>query len=122
MYEFSIDIHMSWYVYPSDLNAFEVRNGFHSYEVNLEGTFISTWLGKDKFLAPYESNILPVNGSNMWESTPYTKPLPPIVRRMLGRPCMKIKRHVSEHQDRFSQVSSKGRIVQCQDCMQMGHN
>ncbi|CAH1423016.1 unnamed protein product [Lactuca virosa] len=107
----------SWYVHPSGLNAFEVRNGFHSYGVNLEGMyctcrlwelsgmpcvhaqatiiytqqdparFISTWFGKDKFLATYESNILPVNGSNMWEPTPYTKPLPPIERRMPGRPC-----------------------------------
>nr|KAJ0206848.1 hypothetical protein LSAT_V11C500298430 [Lactuca sativa] len=59
-------------------------------------------LHKDKFLATYESNILPVNDNNMWEPTPYTKPLPPIERRMPGRPCMKRKRHVSEHQDRFS--------------------
>nr|KAJ0211985.1 hypothetical protein LSAT_V11C400185510 [Lactuca sativa] len=84
--------------------------------------FIITWFGKDKFLATYEFNILPVNGSNMWEPTPYTKPLPPVKRRMAGRPCMKRKRHVSEHQDRFSQVSSKGRTVQCQNFMQMGHN
>nr|KAJ0222418.1 hypothetical protein LSAT_V11C200065270 [Lactuca sativa] len=84
--------------------------------------FISTWFGKDKFLATYESNILPINGSNMWEPTPYTKPLPPVERMMQGRPCMKRKRHVSEHQGRFSQVSSKGRTIQCQNCIQMGHN
>ncbi|XP_052620937.1 uncharacterized protein LOC128126840 [Lactuca sativa] len=135
------------YVHPSGLNAFEVRNGFHSYGVSLEGMyctcrlwelsgipcvhaqatiiytqqdparFISTWFVKDKFLATYESNILHVNGSNMWEPTPYTKPLPPTERRMPGRPCMKRKRHVSEHQDRFSQVSSNGRTVQCQNYM-----
>nr|KAJ0213360.1 hypothetical protein LSAT_V11C400179270 [Lactuca sativa] len=142
MDEFAFDI-KTWYVHPSGLNAFEVRNGFQSYGVNLEGMyctcrlwelsgfpcvhaqatiiytqqdpgrFISTWFGKDKFLTTYESNILPVNGNNMWEPTPYTKPLPPIERRMSGRPCMKRKRHVSEHQDR---------TVQCQNCMQMGHN
>nr|KAJ0209776.1 hypothetical protein LSAT_V11C400211240 [Lactuca sativa] len=151
MDEFAFDI-KSWYVHPSDFNAFEVRNGFHSYGVNLEGMyctsrlselsgipcvhaqatiiftqqdlarFISKWFGKDKFLAMYDSKILHVNDSNIWEPTPYTKPLPPIERRMPGRPCMKRKRHVSEHQDRFYQVSHKGRTVQCQNCMQMGHN
>nr|KAJ0204131.1 hypothetical protein LSAT_V11C500298470 [Lactuca sativa] len=50
--------------------------------------FISTRYGKDKFLATYESNILPVNDNNMWEPTPYTKPLPPIERRMPGRPYL----------------------------------
>nr|KAJ0204345.1 hypothetical protein LSAT_V11C500298380 [Lactuca sativa] len=84
MDEFAFDI-KSWYVHPSGLNAFEVRNGVHSYGVNLEGI---TRYGKDKFLATYESNILPVNDNNMWEPTPYTKPLPPIERRMPGRPYL----------------------------------
>ncbi|CAI9287909.1 unnamed protein product [Lactuca saligna] len=83
MDEFAFHI-KSWYVHPSGLNAFKDP-----------ARFISTWFGKDKFLATYESNILPVNGSNMWEPTPYTKPLPPIERRMLGRSCMKSKSHVS---------------------------
>nr|KAJ0224529.1 hypothetical protein LSAT_V11C100045630 [Lactuca sativa] len=77
--------------------------------------FISIWFGKDKFLATYKSNTLPVNGSNMWEPTPYTKPLPPVERRMPRKPCMKRKMHVSKHEDRFSQISSK-------NYMQMGHN
>ncbi|CAH1445459.1 unnamed protein product [Lactuca virosa] len=131
MDEFCCDI-KSWYVHPSGLNAYEVRNGFHSYGVNLEGMyctcrlwelfgipcvhaqatiiytqqdptrFINTWFGNDKFLATYNSNILPINDNNMWEPTPYTKPLPPVERRMPRRPCMKRKRHVSEHEDRGS--------------------
>nr|KAJ0220957.1 hypothetical protein LSAT_V11C200088470 [Lactuca sativa] len=111
---------MSWYVRLSDLNAFEVRNGFHSYGVNLEGMYYTCRLWELSGIPCY--NILPVNSSNMWEPTPYTKPLPPVERRMPGRPCMKRKRHVSEHQDRFSQVSSKGRTIQCQNCMQMRYN
>ncbi|CAI9280098.1 unnamed protein product [Lactuca saligna] len=129
MDEFAFDI-KTWFVHPSGLNAFEELSGIpcvHAqatiiYTQQDPTRFISTWFGKDKFLTTYEYNILPVNGSNMWEPTPYTKPLPPIERRMPGRPCMKRKRHVSKHQDRFSQVSSKGRAIQCQNCMQMGHN
>lgn len=41
---------------------------------------------------------------------------------MPGRPSIKRKRHVFEHEDKFSQVSSKGRTVQCMNCLQKGHN
>nr|KAJ0216132.1 hypothetical protein LSAT_V11C300148440 [Lactuca sativa] len=119
MDELGFDI-KSWYIHPSGLNAYEERNNFHSY---IDPTrFISTWFGKDKVLATYESNILPANGSNMYKPKPYTKPLPHVERGMPGRPCMKRKRHVLEHEDRFSQVSCKGRIFQCQNCIQRGHN
>ncbi|KAL4586684.1 hypothetical protein LXL04_011326 [Taraxacum kok-saghyz] len=73
---------------------------------------------------PHESreNILPVNGSILWHETNYTKPLPPIARRVPGRPTIKRKRHVSEHQDRFTRISSKGKKIQCRNCFQFNHN
>ncbi|KAI3720870.1 hypothetical protein L2E82_31868 [Cichorium intybus] len=142
----------SWYVHPSGLSAYEVRDGFESYGVDLQGNFctcrlwevsgipcvhaqaailytqqdpvefISSWFSKDKFIASYASNIQPVNGSNLWVETPYTKPLPPLEKRMPGRPSIKRKRHVSEYEDKYSQVSGKGRTVQCTNCLQKGHN
>lgn len=142
----------SWFLVPSGLDAYEVRNGIESYGVDLGShictcnlwdisgipcvhaqvailytnqdpvNFISSWFSKEKYKATYEWNILPVNGSNMWEETKYTRPLPPIERRMPGRPSVKRKRHVSENQDKYSQVSSKGRTVQCKNCLQSGHN
>ncbi|CAI9263431.1 unnamed protein product [Lactuca saligna] len=102
----------SWYVHPSGVTAFEVRNGFYSYCVNLQeysctcnlwavsripcvhaqaaiiytqqdpASYISSWFSKEKYMLTYGSNILPVNGSNMWVESPYPKPLPPIERRM----------------------------------------
>lgn len=80
------------------------------------------WFGVDKFKVTYATNLLPVNGSNMWPRTSYTKPLPPLARRMPGRPSVKRRRHVSESSDKYSQVSSKGRSVQCKNCLQTGHN
>ncbi|CAI9281539.1 unnamed protein product [Lactuca saligna] len=75
--------------------------------------FISSWFNKNNYKATYDQNIHPVNGSILWEETSYTKPLPPIERRMPGRPRVKRRRHVSENQDKCSQVSSKGRTIQC---------
>ena len=134
------------------MHNFEVRNGLQSYGLCLEGhyctcrlwdlsgipcvhaqaailytqqdpvSFINDWFSKDKFLRTYKSNILPVNGSNLWEQTPYTKPLPPVERRMPGRPSIKRKRHVSEHENKLSQVTTKGWTFQCTNCLQKGHN
>ena len=139
-------------MHPSGFGYFEVRNGFEAVGVDLENkvcacrlwalsgipcvhtqaaiiftqqdptNYISEWFHKDKYLASYSTNILPVNGSSLWAVTDFTKPRPPIERRMPGRPSIKRKRHASEHEDRYSQVSSRGRSVKCQNCQQMGHN
>nr|KAJ0218511.1 hypothetical protein LSAT_V11C300127550 [Lactuca sativa] len=109
----------SCYVVPSGVNEYEVRNGFQNYGVEfkekscacrlweLSGlpcvhaqvamlytnqdpvNFISSWLNKNNYKATYDQNILPVNGSNLWEERSYTKPLPPIEGRMPGRPRTK---------------------------------
>ena len=139
----------TWLVCPSGVDAYEVRNGFNSFEVDLGGQYctcrlwevagipcvhaqacilfiqqdpvdyISFWFNKKKYLETYQENILPVNGSILWHETNYTKPLPPIARRMPGRPTIKRKRHVSEHQDKFTRISSNGRKVQCRNCFHL---
>ncbi|CAI9280085.1 unnamed protein product [Lactuca saligna] len=151
MEEFAEDIR-TWYAVPSGVNSYEIRNGFQSYGVDSEHhycscrlwdiagipcvhaqvailytnqdpkEFISTWFNKSNYMATYQSNILPINGSNLWEETGYTKPLPPTARRMPGRPNVKRRRHVSEHEDKYPQVSNKGRTVQCKNYLQRGHN
>ncbi|CAI9287207.1 unnamed protein product [Lactuca saligna] len=114
----------------SGVNSHEIRNGFQSYGVDLKHhyyncrlweiaripyvyahvailytnqdpkEFISTWFSKSNYTATYQSKILPVNGSNLWEETEYTKPLPPTARRIPGRPSVKRIRHVFEPEDK----------------------
>ena len=57
----------------------------------------------------------------MWPKCSQARPLPPIARRMPGRPSIKRKRHVTESQDKHH-VTGKGRTVQCKNCLQRGHN
>nr|KAJ0205644.1 hypothetical protein LSAT_V11C500270660 [Lactuca sativa] len=85
-------------------------------------SYISSWFDKEKYMLTYGSNILSVNGSNLWVKSPCQKLLPPIERRMPGRLSIKRKRHVYEHKDKFSQVSSKGRTIPCKNYQQKGHN
>ncbi|KAL4568955.1 hypothetical protein LXL04_024578 [Taraxacum kok-saghyz] len=93
-----------WNVFPSGGNCFEVRSGFEAYKVDMEGknctcrswglcgyprlhacaTFysfhtgpeknVSFYFEKSKFVEAYKDNIQPLNGSNMWERSSYTKP------------------------------------------------
>ncbi|CAI9266679.1 unnamed protein product [Lactuca saligna] len=46
----------------------------------------------------------------------------PTVRRMSGRPNVKRRRHDYEHEDKYHQVSYKGRTVHCKNGLQRGHN
>lgn len=58
--------------------------------------FISPWFRKDKLIPTYMENALLVGGSNMWQRTNFIKPLPPLVRRMPGRPKVYRRKHASE--------------------------
>ena len=130
---------------PSGVHHFEFRNGLNSYGIDLaEGSctcrlwevsgipcvhaqlaimftnqdpvkFISGWFSKGHYNSAYVDNILPVNGSNLWQETTHPKPLPPIERRMPGRPSVKKRMHVSKREDNYSQ---KGRIVTCTNCLE----
>ncbi|GKC84701.1 transposase, MuDR, plant, partial [Tanacetum coccineum] len=60
------DLHRHWNVILSGQSRFEVRNGYEGFKG--------------------------MNGMDQWPSTAYQKPLPPIKRRMLGRPPHKRKR------------------------------
>ncbi|CAH1412801.1 unnamed protein product [Lactuca virosa] len=73
-----------WLVVHSVGNVFEVRRACASYKVDLDGREC------------YSTNISPVNGSNMWPPTGYNKHLPPVGRKMPGRPRTKRRRHTSE--------------------------
>lgn len=151
---FLICIYRNWKVIATGGSVFETRYGYTAYKVDLEQhyctcrlweisgipcvhgqaainythmnptDFLSIWFQKEKFMAAYTTNISPVNGSNLWAPTDYIKPLPPLTRRMPGRPKTKRRRHVSEVNDsKFPTVRARVcRTVRCSKCLQFGHN
>ena len=85
--------------------------------------YIDGYFSKENFKKSYSSNIKPVNGSNLWSQTGFIKPLPPLARRMPGRPTTKRKRHASEQEGRFSSTRVfVPRTVRCGKCLEYGHN
>nr|KAJ0210519.1 hypothetical protein LSAT_V11C400167440 [Lactuca sativa] len=137
-----------WLIIHSQQHVFEARRGCDSYMVDLDGRhctcklcdlagipcvhaiatinyihqtpdeYIDDMLSKEQFLKCYSANISPVNGSNLWPQTEYIKPLPPVSRRMHGRPKVNRRRHVTENDGRVHSP----RTVRCGKCFEYGHN
>lgn len=84
--------------------------------------YISDWFSKNKFVETYKGNIRPLNGSSMWAKTPYTKPLPPMARRMPGRPKTKRRKHATEDDSGYKRVRASGGSIICRNCWEQGHN
>ncbi|CAH1442256.1 unnamed protein product [Lactuca virosa] len=106
--------------YMSQDSMFEVRFNYESFKLM---DMLMNASQKAGLLNVTKSNIIPVNGSNLWEQTPFQKPLPPIARRMTGRPATKRRRHSSEKETKFATARVKvSRTVRCGNCSEFGHN
>ncbi|KAL7608103.1 hypothetical protein Lser_V15G11245 [Lactuca serriola] len=138
-------------VLPTGLNQFEVRGAIDAYEVDLERKTCScrlwqlngygcahyvasiSFLNRDveayvdnmfsttTFRKAYNYRIAPMNSSDMWPETNYTPPLPPINRRMPGRPTTKRKKSTTENIGTH-RVSKAGKKIRCSICKEIGHN
>ncbi|GJY47309.1 multidrug resistance-associated protein 5 [Tanacetum coccineum] len=151
-FELLNDLHRHWKVIASGESRFEVRNGFEGFKVDerlrtctcrawqlssipcqhglaaiyflhrdLE-EYVSNWYKKDMFVAAYNHYITGMNGIGQWPTTQYQKPLPPIKRRMPGRPPHKIKMDSSEGDGNRTIVSRIGQVIHRKTCGGEGHN
>nr|KAJ0193917.1 hypothetical protein LSAT_V11C800435760 [Lactuca sativa] len=130
----------------SGLNQFEVWGAIDAYEVDLERKTCScrlwqlngygcahsvasiSFLNRDveayvdnmfsttTFRKAYNYRIAPINSK-----TNYTPPLPPINRRMLGRPTTKRKKSTTKNTGTH-RVSKAGKNIRCSICKEIGHN
>ena len=78
--------------------------------------FVSDWYKKGLYEAAYSTYIESMNGMDQWPKTTYQKPLPPIKRRMPGRPPHKRKIDASEGDGARTRLSRKGQVVHCTIC------
>ncbi|XP_076924426.1 uncharacterized protein LOC143586853 [Bidens hawaiensis] len=143
---------LKWIVIPSSGNMYEVRDGYEAYSVDLDNRecscrlwkisgipclhsttaiyfinndpeeYVCDWFKVEKFKETYKHYIKQVNGSKLWKSTSYIKPLPPKKRRMPGWPSIKRKRHETKNQGKYKTVSATGRHITCGNCGEIGHN
>ena len=139
-----------WIVYPSGFQELEVRKGYQSYGVSLQHKVcqcrmwelsgipcvhvvasymhvgsdieqgVSNWYSREAWFNAYQFSIKPVFGTNMWKRTNDVPPLPPIIRKMPGRPQKQRIKDPGETSG--SQVSRVGRTMTCKNCWEKGHN
>ncbi|GJX34953.1 calcium/proton exchanger [Tanacetum coccineum] len=125
-----------WFVYPSGFQELEVRKGDQSYGVSLQHKVcqcrmwelsgipcvhvvaaymhvgsdldagVSHWYSRESWFNAYQFSIKPVFGTNMWKRTNDVPPLPPIIRKMPGRPQK--KRIQAPGKTNGSQCASRG--------------
>ncbi|GJT59198.1 zinc finger, PMZ-type containing protein [Tanacetum coccineum] len=138
-----------WVVYPSGYQVMEVRKGDEAYGVNLinrtcdcrmwslsgipcvhsiaacmhckqnADVSVSEWYRQSKWYDAYQFSVKLVPGYRMSKRNNNVPPLPPIIRKMLGRPRTKRIRHPIE---RDHHVSRAGRPITCQNRKVRGHN
>ncbi|XP_014499552.1 uncharacterized protein LOC106760653 [Vigna radiata var. radiata] len=91
--------------------------------INLDpDTFIPTWFMKSTYEETYASIIYPVNGHLLWENTSLPDVMPPVKRKMPGRPKKKRRLEPLELTKDGTQMSVGGHRKKCSICRQLGHN
>lgn len=136
-------------VYPSGFREVEVRRGDEAYGVNLHtkkclcrmwelsgipcvhavaaymhmkmdpDLGVSEYYSQNKWFESYQYSIRPVFGSKLWKPTSNPTPLPPIERKLPGRPRKKRIKHPTENDHA---ISRQGRVMHCNKCWEAGHN
>nr|KAJ0227452.1 hypothetical protein LSAT_V11C100049390 [Lactuca sativa] len=89
-------------------------------DVDVEA-YVDNMFSITTFRKAYNYIIAPMNSSDMWPETNYTPPLPPISRRMPGRPATKRKKSTTENTGTH-RVSKAGKKIRCSICKEICHN
>ena len=80
--------------------------------------FVSDAFRLSTYKKVYSFNIKPVKGSDQWKKVKHTTCLPPVERRMPGRPRIARKKDKSELNHH---VARHTRVMTCQNCYRTGH-
>ncbi|KAM7477349.1 hypothetical protein LguiA_025562 [Lonicera macranthoides] len=92
-----------------------IFNGSKEFEESER--YMSSWCNIELTRKAYDYYLKPVNGERMWEKTHFHKFLPPLARRMLGRPKKNRTRELHEDLKKNpSEISRKGRRMKCKKC------
>ncbi|KAF9620153.1 hypothetical protein IFM89_010812 [Coptis chinensis] len=85
--------------------------------------YVAYWLKKDMNMKAYSYFLQPINGEE-WPKTKNEFFLPPLNKRMPGRPKKNRRQKVNEERPKTSttEISIRGRVMTCLICKQPGHN
>ncbi|KAJ9567448.1 hypothetical protein OSB04_003414 [Centaurea solstitialis] len=86
-------------------------------------SYVPDCFRKAMFIQAYNHFLRPLNGIKMWPKTNHISPLPPLPRRMPGRPKLKRRRDAVERLlTSTGKIGRHGRRMTCTKCKEAGHN
>lgn len=86
-------------------------------------SYVSDWFTEETYLNSYQFTVNPVRSRMFWPTSEQGPLLPPLHKRMPGRPPKKRRREPLEGKNGSNtKLSRKGRIFKCGVCHVEGHN
>jgi len=83
--------------------------------------YIPHWFRRTTYEEIYNSIVLPANGQLFWETTAFPDVLPPLKRRLSGRPKKKRRLEAWELRKDNTQMRPGGHRKRCSVCRALGH-
>ncbi|CAH9133824.1 unnamed protein product, partial [Cuscuta epithymum] len=142
----------AWHVDFNGDDGYEIKKGRHQFKVSLNRRtcscrkwdlsgipcahsicaildkgdqpedYVDRWYSKELYQKTYSYTLQPINGELLWPRTEHEEMLPPLPRKMCGRPKKKRVREETEQATSNTKLSRKGRIMTCSICHKEGHN
>lgn len=90
----------------------------------LPDDYIHPYYSKDMYVKAYAPYIKPMPGMKDWETTDCEEPLPPLIKKLPGRPSHKKRKKGADERERnqSEHVKRTKRQNQCGKCGHLGHN
>ncbi|XP_021776384.1 uncharacterized protein LOC110740211 [Chenopodium quinoa] len=76
---------------------------------------------KSTYLKAYTPSIKPLRGVKQWERSDMVQPLPPLMRKMPGRPSLKKRKKEQGEVKDSGAIKRPKRVFKCSKCGQTGH-
>lgn len=83
--------------------------------------YVHMYFHKHTFEITYSYYIQPINGVDLWPNTEMEPILPPLIKKLPGRPKKQRKRDPDEPSS-STKVSKKYSVMKCSKCGKDGHN
>ncbi|KAJ1398395.1 hypothetical protein SESBI_31105 [Sesbania bispinosa] len=80
------------------------------------------WLTMGAYRVTYEHFIKPTHSQNFWEKIDYEAPVPPLIKRSVGRPKKQKRRDVNEDSTNATRLKRSYADVICSRCGHSNHN
>ncbi|KAJ1380004.1 hypothetical protein SESBI_46385 [Sesbania bispinosa] len=80
------------------------------------------WLTMEAYRATYEHFVKPTQSQQFWEKIDYAAPVPPPIKRSVGRPKKQRRRDVTEETPNSTRLKRSYADIICSRCGQSNHN